>query len=140
MRLYELEHEPTTFPVNWKVPRRMELYLDKGIEKVVWVDVDKVDEKWKLDRNFHVGPSGTGSAIAGRYQRFEEWMKDGQPVEMSEMGLGYRDLPSFTNGRHRFAWMRDHGAKAIPVITPVEEANRFEEKFGSNLRKTIITA
>jgi hypothetical protein len=140
MRLRELEENPVTFEVNWVIPRRMHLYIDKGIERVVWVDVVKIDERWKLDRNFYVGPQAqTGSPIKGRYERFDNWRKSGEAVEMPEMGLGYRDLPSFTNGRHRFAWMRDHGAQAVPVVTPVDGADRFEEMFGSNLRKTIVT-
>lgn len=137
MRLVELFEGAQT--VKWVIPRRMQVYIDNGSEKVVWVDVDKIDQKWKLDRNFYVGPGGSGAAIKGRYERFDNWIQGGQPVEMSEMGMGYRDLPSFTNGRHRLAWMRDHGAKAVPVVTPTAEADRFEELFGSSHRQTNIT-
>lgn len=141
MRVNDLKEEvPVTKTINWIIPRRMRLYIEKGIERVVWVDLAKIDEKWKLDGNFYVGPFGkSGNPIQGRYERFDNWIKAGEPVEMSEMGLGYRDLPSFTNGRHRLSWMRDHGAKAVPVVTPIDGADRFEEMFGSKLRKTVVT-
>lgn len=124
--------------IQWMTPKACRAALEEGSEIVVWVDVAKVDASFKLDRNFYVGPKGSANAIAGRYERFGEWLKAGEPVAMSEIGLGYRDIITFTNGRHRFAWMRDHGAKAVPVVTEASRAKEFVAMFGSNLRRTII--
>jgi hypothetical protein len=31
----------------------------------------------------------------------------------------------FTDGRHRFAWLRDHGLRALPVETASEQLKVF---------------
>lgn len=129
-----------TLDIQWVEPRQARAALSSGSETVVWVDVAKIDEMWKLDRSFYVGPEGSGEgAIKGRYPRFDMWMADRQPVEMSEISLGYRGVPGFGNGRHRFAWMRDHGAKAVPVVTPVADLEEFKARYGTDLQKTTVT-
>jgi hypothetical protein len=41
----------------------------------------------------------------------------------------------FTDGRHRFAWVRDHGAAAIPVTTGPDGAAQLAALFGTHLRE-----
>lgn len=96
----------------------------------VMIDVAKVDASFSKDRNFYVGPQGAGG-ITGRYERFDNWIKGGSPVEMPEVCLTDQGEISFINGRHRFAWMRDHGVKVIPVAVPAEYAEAVKAKFGA---------
>jgi hypothetical protein len=138
MRLTNLFEEEQV-SVHWVPPKAARGALNDGEEAIIWVDVAKVDADWSKDRNFYVGPHGTGAAIGGRYARFGEWLSGGDPVEMSELGFDSYDRPFFSNGRHRFSWMRDHGANAVPVITDADRAQEFFAKYGSSQRKTVIT-
>lgn len=40
----------------------------------------------------------------------------------------------FTNGRHRFAWMRDHDVEALPIAYEPNEADDLWQRFGTELR------
>ncbi len=135
MRLLELFEETV---IRWTPGRSSTRALESGSEVVVWIDVAKLDAAWAKDRDFYVGRGGTVSAIKGRYERFEAWVKGGEAVEMPVVGFGYGDSVAFTDGRHRVAWMRDHGATAIPVVTDADRAKEFETKFGTNGRQTIV--
>jgi hypothetical protein len=141
MRVEDLFEEQATKPlvVRWAPPAASRGALADGSEMVVWVDPAKIDAGWASDKDFYVGMGGTVSAIAGRYERFGNWFKGGAPVEMSEVGFDHSGRPFFSNGRHRFAWMRDHGAQAIPVITDADRAKEFEQLFGTISRTTVIT-
>ena len=45
---------------------------------------------------------------------------------------------SFTDGRHRFAWLRDHGLKVLPVQVPPEKALLIEARFGTTSRMSSL--
>jgi hypothetical protein len=136
MRVFELfEDQAAGLLIQWKPPKACRAALEEGTETIVWVDVAKLDASFKFDRGFYVGPQGSENGIAGR---FDTWVKGGEPVEMSEVGFGARGNVTFTNGRHRYAWMRDHGAEAIPVVTETSRAKEFVEQFGTSLRQTVV--
>jgi len=137
MKLSDLFETPRE--VQWVVPRSSRREIEDGAEIVVWVDPIKIDAAWKTDSNFYIGPHGTNNAIGNRYNNFGEWLKQGIPVEMSQVYLGDNGIPFFGNGRHRFRWMLDHGATAIPVITGSDRAKEFHEKFGTSNHKTVLT-
>lgn len=94
----------------------------------VMIDVAKLEASFAKDANFYVGPQGEGG-IKGRYERFAKWMEGGQVVEMPEVCMNGDEI-SFINGRHRFAWMRDHGVKMMPVAVPADCAAEVKAKFG----------
>ncbi len=122
--------------VNWVPPYKGNTVKEDG-DRIIWIDVDKVDASWKHDTDFYVGVSGEGG-IGSRYQKFGEWLKEGKPIEMSEISIGYKGQVTFGNGRHRFAWMRDHGVKALPMLVPHETAEEIERRFGTPVRKTVL--
>ena len=35
-----------------------------------------------------------------------------------------------SDGRHRFAWLRDPGASALPICVPTEQAKIIKHRFG----------
>jgi len=100
-----------------------EIVIDPAVkhnQRMVILDVDKFDSMWKTDPDFYVGPGGTGSAIAGRYDRFKEFLKNGDgygpvPIFASQSYVRKDGVVGFNNGRHRFAVLRDMGIKKIPV-------------------------
>ena len=42
---------------------------------------------------------------------------------------------SFTDGRHTFAWLRDHGPTAVAVQVPPDQAKDVKRRFGVSVRK-----
>ena len=44
------------------------------------------------------------------------------------------DKVEFTDGRHRFAWLRDHGLQALPVDVGAESDISFRARFETHLR------
>jgi hypothetical protein len=82
--------------------------------KKVFVDVDKFDSLWKKDKDFYIGKNGVGG-IKGRYERFQDFIKNHNKIEMSDVSITKDGAVSFRNGRHRFAVLRDMGMKEIPV-------------------------
>lgn len=127
-------------PITW-TDKHYRSSIDSGDYAVVWVDIAKFEKAFQKDDNGYVGPGGTVNAIGSRYQDFGEWLKKGIPVEMPAAYIGhpeYRGHVSFGNGRHRYAWMRDHGATALPVIVPSDQAAKMAKLYGTNERKTIL--
>lgn len=119
--------------IDWVPPRRGPGYT------VVWVDVRKIDASWSRDY-VYVGPGGEGGT-GRRYAGFGQWLTTRDtPVEMSELGVGAQGWIVFTNGRHRFSWMRDHGVRALPVLVPEDEAEQITKKYGTPLRKSFMSA
>ncbi len=64
--------------------------------------------------------------IDGRYERFNMFVRGGEDeynkyspapsIEASEVTVREDGSVGFTNGRHRYAWMRDNGINNIPVV------------------------
>lgn len=99
-------------------------------EQRVLINVDRFDAAWaKTDPELYIGPGGTGATIGKRYQGFGDWLDSEeigedvpvqQRVEAPEVYVNEDGVVTFTNGRHRFAWLRDHGAKKMIVSMPPE--------------------
>lgn len=127
--------------VKWK-PARPSL-IETGDYDIVWIDPRKFDPMYREETDFYVGSGGTGG-IRTRYPDFGKWLEQGFVVEMPEVWIGKRFVDygdyrvGFTNGRHRYAWMRDHGATAIPFQVPSECADEMRKRFGTSERKTIL--
>lgn len=95
----------------------------------VWIDVKKFDAYWKQTGDDYIGLGGTGAVIADRYPRFGEWLKRGEPVEIPTLASNNETI-CFTDGRHRFAWFRDHGIEILPVFVAVETMGLIRAQFG----------
>lgn len=111
--------------------------LDQSEDVLIWVDLTKIDFYWKSDRNY-VGPRGTGAAIAGRYHMFGKWIMKGEEIEYVSLNRSSEGHIVFSDGRHRTAWLRDHGVVAIPILTESQSTQWLLEKCGSDLRESIL--
>ena len=116
------------FPPNWDGPE---------IDEVKWISVEKLEVSWQLD-TYYVGPDGTRNAISGRYEKFGRWLTLGEPVWMATVALNDDGEISFTDGRHRFAWLRDHGLLALPMQFPPDQAEMIATRFGTSSRISLI--
>lgn len=131
--------ERETQKIAWAVPKRCQRLVQDGDEIVIWIDVAKFDKAFARDSGFYIASGGEGG-IKNRYKDFEKWLEQGIPVEMPEAYVNERrnDIVGFTNGRHRYAWMRDHGAQSLPVVVPREHAEMMHKLYGSNQKETVI--
>jgi hypothetical protein len=102
----------------------------------VWIDVARLDAAWRGSGQY-VGLCGQalpgGNAMPERYERFGLWLNGRDDVHMPFVSLDGEGV-SFTNGRHRFAWCRDHGVAALPVEVCEAERAAFAERFGTESR------
>jgi len=104
-------------------------------DAVVWVDMAKLDAAWRRDSGY-VGLGGRGSLHPGRYESVGRWIVRTGKLFMPCVSLGSNDEVTFTDGRHRVAWLRDHGVKALRVAVCPSEAETFVAQFGTSCRKS----
>lgn len=91
--------------------------LNKWVSKnkhLVNVNVEKLDNAWSRDSANYIGPNGK-NGIKDRYQRFGEFSQTAKSIEASEIHVSSNGSIMFSNGRHRFAYMRDNGVSVMPV-------------------------
>ncbi len=106
---------------------------------IVWVDVCKLDSSWKNDQPYYIGPGviGPGNGERYKYDNFGLWLALENAVWMPQVCLedGY---VTFADGRHRFAWLRDHGMKSLPVAVCRECHEEISARFGVKTRISRI--
>ena len=100
----------TEFEIVWIVDRY-------ETDPLVWVSVALIEEKWKLAVDDYIGPGGRGKAIENRYERVGMWLRKNGEIHAPIMCLDERGNPSFTDGRHRFAWV---GKSVLALVRKVE--------------------
>jgi hypothetical protein len=100
-----------------------------------WVDVTKFDEAWKRDAAYYVPLKRASTAY--RCKQFGKWIKLGQPIWMPHVAFK-GGIISFTDGRHRFAWLRDHCLEALPVTSSPEDAGSIASLLGTKSRRSML--
>jgi hypothetical protein len=105
---------------------------------VVWLSVAKVEASFARQPDHYVGKDGIGNGQKGRYDHVGTFIKSGRAVFMPHLSLQDDNSISFTDGRHRFAWVRVHGATAIPVTIAPDEAERFIYHYGTTERECRV--
>ena len=97
---------------EFEIPR----FLKNNDEYVpILLDIKKIEELFKKDQGY-IGLGKEGKH--GARENMLSFLKTNQPIEMPILGLSLDDYSAvkrveFTNGRHRFAVLRDMGFKKI---------------------------
>jgi hypothetical protein len=84
------------------------------------IPTDTMEAGFKKDATFYVGPGGSGAAIGNRYERFKEFLNQNETYEVPEVYVDERGRVVFTNGRHRYAVLRDSRIANMPVALSKE--------------------
>lgn len=103
-------------------------------DPIVWVSVSAIDASWQHDKGRYVGPGGKGGQN-DRYAYFGKWLAANlhRPIRVPEIGLSRGEV-TFSNGRHRFAWFRDHGLLDLPVAVDPAIVEPFRARFATPRR------
>jgi hypothetical protein len=110
-------------------------------DPVVWINVMKLDASWRHDATYYVGrgAAGPGNAKPSKYNRFGKWFSEPHPaVWMPDVGLT-DGIVRFSDGRHRFAWLRDHGVRVLPVTVSPEIEAEMRRRFGTKSRRSGLS-
>lgn len=107
-------------------------------DPIAWLDVGKVEVGFKRNASHYVGIGGAGAGQKGRYNFVGRFIQSGRAVYMPHLSLDEHGAIQFTDGRHRFAWVRDHGAVAIPVTTCPEGLPQLDAQFGTAFRESRV--
>jgi len=117
--------------VLWKPP--YDFWQDRYA--IVWVSVPEFDAAWKHQEPRFYMP-------AGQYGHFGLWLKRSnnprRRVKMPIVGYPEGGTLGFQDGRHRWAWCRDHGATALPVMVYLSDFDAVTRDFGTSERKTVL--
>ena len=88
----------------------------------------------------YVGLAGK-NGIIGKYAGVDDFVRSQKgALYMPKAGINSPEGNTSSNavdildGRHRFAWMRDHGARELPVCAPADEVHEIAELVGTKLR------
>lgn len=119
-------------PLEFDQPERVKKRPPGEREEMVTIKIPEFDEAWagsESEKTFYLWPDGTND-IAGRRARFEEWLKanPGVPIETPEVTIGPDGTPSFTNGRHRYAVLRDAGERTMKVSMSPESVENARKR------------
>jgi hypothetical protein len=99
----------------------------------VWIDVARLDESWRGDGSYYIAFGGQGGSEE-RYARTGERFMDALEAWMPEICLETGGVVTFSDGRHRFAWCRDHGVAVMPVAVCRECKSEVRRRFGTECR------
>lgn len=122
--------------IEWRFMPPGEGWDDYESDVVVWLDVPKVDAAWKRSDQY-VLPGGANGQDK-RYTLAGTWFAQYPFSNMLVINLEPDGSVTFTDGRHRFSWLRDHGANAIAFQVSPVGADQCLEMLGTDLRKTIV--
>jgi hypothetical protein len=117
--------------------------LDKDEDEVVWLDVAKFDELWRGDFNYIERDPNAKKGLYNRYYGVGNWIMAGKDVDMPLAGgdeyFASTGTVSFTDGTHRFSWVRDHGGRAIPVVMNKDDCAEIKRRCGTDERVCEVT-
>ena len=97
-------------------------------DKLVPVNVTAFDEEFQRDQDLYIGVGGQGG-IGTRYERFGQFIGAHDSIEAAEVTVQENGRVGFTNGRHRYAWLRDQGLTSIPVAM-TKESVTHAKRYG----------
>lgn len=111
-------------------------------EFVAWIDVRKLDESWRSAEPERYLAPGSGNRETFQYLRAAVAGESGPILRMPRLGFSDQERPKqrvcFVDGRHRFAFVRDHGGAAMPVAVAREDFLGVLNLFASEAKTCTL--
>jgi RNA:NAD 2'-phosphotransferase (TPT1/KptA family) len=101
-------------------------------DKLISVNVAAFDKAFAKDAGFYLDAKGS-NRIGQRYDRVKEFIKTSHTIEASQVTVDKEGHVRFSDGRHRYAALRDSGATKIPLAMD-RESQRNAKQFGLTIR------
>lgn len=122
--------------IEWRYISAAEGWEDYEPDVALWLDVAKVDAAWQRTDQYIV-PGGANGQDR-RYAKVGVWFAKYSYSNMLVINLKSNGRMTFTDGRHRFSWLRDNGAEAIQCQVSPADADELMELLGTNVIKTVV--
>lgn len=122
-------------PVNWTVhswERGYQRAPDPDV--IVWIDIDAFDRLWWMSDQYIAAPGDASDNQPHKYAKAGQRFLAGEPMWMPEVGRDADGSLNFRDGRHRYLWMRENGALAMPVAVEQSEAKVLRALCGTRRR------
>jgi len=103
-------------------------------DEPVWISIRKFDALWRKTNEYIAHVGGIDDNQPHKYERAGEWLGSGEPTWTLVVGLDHWGRPTITDGRHRYLWMREHGAWSMPVAVSQSEADAVRALCGTRYR------
>jgi hypothetical protein len=106
-------------------------------DQIRWLPTEQVNSRWKsspYNSDFYIPPGATRNAIGDRYQGAMEHIGSEAKMHAPEASLWEDGTIHFSDGRHRFAAMRDLGHTHVPIALSAESIKNAK-KLGMELPK-----
>lgn len=115
---------------NIKKRIQIDRYSDKSKNHLVELDVKTLDDLFKKDAISYIEPNGV-NGIGNRYKKVGEYLKTGENIDATI--VHFEDFcgqlrARISDGRHRFAYLRDLGMQKIMVQLD-DESLQLAKKF-----------
>lgn len=121
--------------VTWSVQTWDLGYVDvPNPDEPVWISIRKFDALWRRTDEYIADGGGADDNQPEKYARAGEWLGSGKSTWMPVVGLDHRGMPTITDGRHRYLWMRQHGGWSMPVAVAASEADAVRALCGTRYR------
>lgn len=125
-----------TIVLAWRPIHPDPSWEDVETDPVLWISPAKFDIEWRKSDHW-VGPGGTPGGLGERYPRAGEWILSGKPIDMCQIWINEEGI-GFTDGRHRFAWLRDYGLSAMPVQLSPESLAYGVASIETDIRTSVL--
>lgn len=125
-----------TKTIEWRYIPAADGWEGYPADVALWLDVAKVDAAWQRTDQYIV-PGGANGQDR-RYTKAGEWFAKSPFSDMLVIDLQSEGQIIFSDGRHRFSWLRDNGAKAIRFQVSPADAEKLVTLFGTDLSITTV--
>jgi len=122
-------------PVNWTMfSRERGFQHAEDPDVIVWIDIDTFDRLWWLSDEYIAKLGDPFDNQPKKYAKAGRRFLAGEPMWMPEVGLDDNGIIGFSDGRHRYLWMRENGAEAMPMAVSESQAKAVRAMCGSRRR------
>jgi hypothetical protein len=102
---------------------------DPTVRELVWVNPEKIDPIWKRTDPHYLGNTVRDKKYIDLETSLGKRSERMWPLEVSSVGVNKNGYIGFTDGRHRFAYLRNNGYNPIPVGMDAESI-QYAKQYG----------